>query len=212
MSTSVSDRSTAPTAVNTAFLGRVTAWTCAAGGLTGLLAAAVLTIEKLNLAADPAYVPTCSINPILSCGSVMSSAQAQAFGVPNSLIGVAGFAVVATIGVALLARVRLPRWFWLGVQAGAAFGVLFVHWLIYQSLYVIGALCPYCMLVWAVTIAIFLYVTVHNLHDNARAIPSGLRALAAATARYHSLILVSWYAAIVVAVLHRFWEYWTTLG
>jgi uncharacterized membrane protein len=212
MSTRVADHRTEPAAAITAFLGRVTAWVCTVGGLAGLLAAAVLTIEKLNLAADPTYVPTCSINPILSCGSVMSSPQAQAFGVPNSLIGVAGFAVVSTVGVALLARVQLPRWFWLGLQAGATFGVLFVHWLIYQSLYVIGALCPYCMLVWAATIPTFLYVSVHNLQLNARAIPEGLRALAAGTVRYHSLILVSWYAAIVIAVLHRFWEYWTTLG
>ncbi|MBC9003664.1 vitamin K epoxide reductase family protein [Micromonospora aurantiaca (nom. illeg.)] len=211
MSISLADRRTEPTAAIAAFLGRVTAWICTVGGLGGLLAAAVLTVEKLNLAADPTYVPTCSINPILSCGSVMSSPQAQAFGVPNTLIGIAGFAVVSTIGVALLARVQLPRWFWLGLQAGATFGVLFVHWLIYQSLYVIGALCPYCMLVWAVTIPIFLYVTMHNLYTNARAIPRVLRPSAAAAVRYHSLVLVSWYAAIVVAVLQRFWDYWTTL-
>ena len=38
-----------------------------------------------------------------------------------------------------------------------------MHWLIFQSLYVIGALCPYCMAVWAVTIPICWYVTLHNL-------------------------------------------------
>ena len=41
--------------------------------------------------------------------------------------------------------------------------MVFVHWLIYQSVFVIGALCPYCMVVWAVTIPTFFYVTVHNL-------------------------------------------------
>jgi len=38
-----------------------------------------------------------------------------------------------------------------------------VHWLIFQSLYRIGALCPYCMVVWVVTITVFWNVTLHNL-------------------------------------------------
>ena len=33
---------------------------------------------------------------------------------------------------------------------------MFVHWLIFQSLYRIGALCPYCMVVWAVTISLLV--------------------------------------------------------
>jgi uncharacterized membrane protein len=63
---------------------------------------------------------------------------------------VAGLAIVTTVGVVLLTGAGLPHWFWLGLQAGVTFGVVFVHWLIYQSLYVIGALCPYCMAAWAV--------------------------------------------------------------
>ncbi|MFE9193048.1 vitamin K epoxide reductase family protein [Micromonospora sp. NPDC007208] len=193
------------------FLYRATAWICAVGGVVGLLAAAILIVEKINLFADPGYVPSCSINPILSCGSVMSTSQAEAFGIPNPLIGVAGFAVVSTIGVVLLAGVRLPGWFWLGLQAGATFGVVFVHWLIYQSLYVIGALCPYCLLVWAVTIPIFLYVTLRTLRQHGVAFPRPVQRVTAATASYHSLILTAWYVIILLAILQRFWDYWITL-
>ncbi len=196
------------TAPDTGFLARVTAWVLAIGGGVGLLAAATLTVEKINLLSDADYVPTCSINPILSCGSVMTTPQAAAFGVPNPLLGIAGFAAVTTIGVVLLAGVRLPRWFWLGLQAGATFGVLFVHWLIYQSLYVISALCPYCMVVWVVTIAIFLYTTLHNLRQIP---PSSPLARLAGIAGYHSVVLVAWYAVILAAILHRFWDYWSTL-
>ncbi|MGJ3224853.1 vitamin K epoxide reductase family protein [Micromonospora aurantiaca (nom. illeg.)] len=208
----VTDHPTAPTVAYAALLDRVTAWLCTLGGAAGLLAAAALTVERLNLATDPTYVPTCSINPIVACGSVMTSPQAQAFGVPNTLIGVAGFAALTTIGVALLARVPLPRWFWLGLQAGVTFGVLFVHWLAYHSLYVIGALCPYCVVVWAVTIATFLYVTLRNLHAARRAVPRSLLPPVAAAIRYHSLLLVLWYATVVVAILHRFWASWVTLA
>ncbi|AEB43829.1 vitamin K epoxide reductase family protein [Micromonospora maris] len=190
------------------FVARVTAWVLAVGGGIGLLAAGTLTVEKINLLADADYVPTCSINPILSCGSVMTTPQAAAFGIPNPLLGIAGFAVVTTLGVLLLARVRLPGWCWLGLQAGATFGVVFVHWLIYQSLYVISALCPYCMVVWVVTIAIFLYTSLRNL--GAVAPRSPLARLSGLTG-YHSLILVAWYVLIMLAILVRFWDYWSTL-
>ena len=78
-------------------------WLLLVGGLIGLTAAFVLTVEKFALALDPAYAPTCSINPVLNCGSVMDTPQASAFGFPNSLLGIAGFAVVAAVGAGLLA-------------------------------------------------------------------------------------------------------------
>nr|WP_239099201.1 vitamin K epoxide reductase family protein [Micromonospora andamanensis] len=189
------------------FAVRAVSWVLAVGGGMGLLAALTLTIEKINLLADPGYRPTCSINPILSCGSVMTTPQAAAFGFPNPLIGIAGFSVVTTIGVLLLARVRLPRWVWLGLQAGATFGVLFVHWLIYQSLYRIGALCPYCMVVWMATIAVFWYVTLHNLHQRHLPIPVDTDPLV----RLHTAGLTVWYLTIAALIGHQFWFYWRTL-
>ncbi len=131
---------------------RLIGWILTVGGLLGALAAFVRTVEKIALLKDPAYVPSCSINPILSCGSIMTTAQAEVFGFANPLIGLAAFPVVAATGAAVLARARLPRWWWLTLQAGTVFGVGFVHWLFLQSLYRIGALCPYCMIVWVVAI------------------------------------------------------------
>ncbi|WP_285779251.1 vitamin K epoxide reductase family protein [Microtetraspora sp. NBRC 13810] len=172
------------------------------GGLVGLAAAFTLSIEKIALLKNPAYVPSCSLNPVLSCGSVMNTPQAEAFGFPNPLLGVAGFAIVTTVGVAMLAGAALPRWFWMGLQAGVTFGVVFVHWLIYQSLYVIGALCPYCMVVWAVTIPLFWYVTLHSLRR--------LRT-AHSVIGYHAVPLTLWFLAVITAIGIRFWSYWSTL-
>jgi uncharacterized membrane protein len=173
------------------------------GGLVGLAAALVLTIEKIALLKNPGYVPSCSIDPILSCGSVMRTPQAEVFGFPNPLLGVVGFTVVTTTGVVLAAGARLPRWFWLGLQAGTTFGVVFVHWLMFQSLYVIGALCPYCMAVWAVTIPIFWYTTLNNLRGRNRLVDT--------LGRYHGVVLTVWYVLIAVGVLFAFWSYWLTL-
>jgi uncharacterized membrane protein len=180
----------------------------AVAGAVGFVAAFVLAVERIALLKDPEYVPTCSFNPVLSCGSVMQTWQAEAFGFPNPLIGIAAFAIITTIGVVLLTGATLPRWFWLGLEVGAFLGVVFVHWLIGQSLYSIGALCPYCVVVWVVTIPIFWYVTVHNLQAGHLPSPAGLRRVAV---RNRDLVLAAWYLVVTGLVLIRFWDYWSSL-
>lgn len=134
-----------------------------AGGLVGAAAALVLLIEKFALLARPDYLPSCSIDAVLSCGSIMQTAQSEVLGFPNPIIGLATFPVVAAMGALLLGRTALPTWCWLALQGGATAAVAFVGWLIAQSVAVIGALCPYCMAVWAATIAVFWFVTAENL-------------------------------------------------
>ena len=93
----------------------------------------------------------------------MESAQAALLGFPNPIIGVAAFPVIVATGAALLAGGRLAQWYWLGLQAGVTMAFAFICWLVFQSLYRIGALCPYCMVVWAVVIPLFWYVTARNV-------------------------------------------------
>lgn len=181
---------------------RMLPWLLVIGGILGFVAAFVLTVERIELLKNPAYVPSCSISPILSCGSVMTKPQAAVLGFPNPLLGIAGFAIVVTIGMALLAGARLPRWFWLGLQAGATIGVGFIHWLIVQSLYSIGALCPYCMVVWVVTIPIFWYVTLYNLRR---------QRWARVLSENHAVVLTVWLLGILGLIVLRFWDYWVSL-
>lgn len=185
------------------------AWLLIVGGLVGLAAAFVLTAEKFALLADPTYVPSCSINPVMSCGSVMSSSQAEVFGFPNPLLGLVGFTAVAVTGAALLGGARLPGWYRAGLQVGVTFGMLFVHWLAFQSLYRIGALCPYCLVVWAVTIPLFWYVTLDNLTTG----PDQGRAgrLAWWVRDFHGVVLTLWLLTFVVAIAVRFWDSWLLL-
>lgn len=181
------------------------------GGSVGLVAAVILLVEKITLIADPAYVPTCDISPVLSCGSVMNTPQAEAFGIPNPVLGIAGFAAVAAIGAACLAGAVFARWFWVLVQAGVSFAVVFVHWLIYQSVFVIGALCPYCMIVWIVTIPVFWYVSVANLQPLRTIGTAGIRRALSVLTEYRGAILTAWYLIIAGLIAYRFWDYWITL-
>lgn len=183
----------------------------AIGGFIGLTAAVVLLVEKVELIKNPDYIPSCSINPILSCGSVMTTSQAEAFGIPNPILGIAGFAAIGVVGAALLSGATFHRWFWLGVQAGVTFAVVFVHWLMYQSLYVIGALCPYCMVVWAVTIPIFWHTTIRNLQPLRDTGPRGAARAIRTITEYRGAILTAWYLTILALIAHRFWDYWITL-
>jgi uncharacterized membrane protein len=174
-------------------------------GVIGLTAAITLTLEKIRLLEDPAYVPSCSINPVLSCGSVMITPQASAFGFPNPLLGVVGFAVVVVTGVLAVAKVALPRWYWAGLAAGTLLGTVFVHWLIDQSLYHIGALCPYCMVVWAVTIPLLVVVSSIALQ------PLAGNAVARFLYQWRWPLVVLWFTAVLLVILERFWNYWSTL-
>ncbi|MEV6399608.1 vitamin K epoxide reductase family protein, partial [Streptomyces sp. NPDC051907] len=144
-------------------------------GAAGLLAAWVITLDKFKLLEDPNFTPGCSLNPVVSCGSIMKSEQAAVFGFPNPMLGLAAYAAVVAVGAGLLAGARYRRWFWLGLNAGTAFGVGFCTWLQYQSLYSINALCLWCSLAWVATIVMFCYVTVHNVEHRIVKVPEGLR-------------------------------------
>ena len=180
-------------------------------GMIGLAAAFIILYEKLHILANPNYKPSCSINPIISCGSVMSSKQGSVFGFPNPILGLIGFSVVITTGMALLAGAKLKRWFWLGLQAGVLFGIVFVHWLFYQSVYNIQALCPYCVVVWSAMIPLFWYTTLYNLRERNIPTPKRLKKPVAFMQKYHADILLVWFLIIIGLILEHFWYYWETL-
>lgn len=192
-------------------LERVYPWLLAIGGIIGVLMAFIITVEKIHLLKDPNFIPECNINPIISCGNIMKSEQASVFGFPNPLMGLVGFSVVTTIGMAMLAGAKFKRWFWLGLQAGTIFGVLFCMWLFHEAVYEIGSLCPYCIVVWAVTIPMFIYTTIWNVRNGFITIPARFKRFAEFKMRHHGDILILWYLLIFLAILTHFWYYWKTL-
>ena len=187
------------------------AWGLIVGGVIGFIAAAVLLVERIKLAQDSAYVPSCSINPVLSCGSVMETAQAALLGFPNPIIGVAAFPVVVTTGVAILAGAQLARWYWLGLQIGVTAGLALVIWLAFQSIYRIGALCPYCMVVWAVVIPLFWYVTLRNLSDGAVGERARRSSATSTLTEWHAPLLLLAFLVLIGSITEQFWSYWSTL-
>lgn len=189
-------------------LAKALPWILIISGIIGIIGSFILTYDKLQLSANPNFVPNCNLNPIVSCGSVMSSSEGSVFGFPNSFIGLAAFAVFATIGVAMLAGAKFKRWFWLGLEGGSIFAVLFVHWLFYHSVYVINALCPYCISVWVVVITSFLYITFYNIDVGHITIPKRFQKIYAWKRRHHIDLLVLWLLIIGGLILKHFWYYY----
>ncbi|MEE6140048.1 vitamin K epoxide reductase family protein [Mycobacterium sp. 050128] len=183
----------------------LSAWWVLIAGVIGLASSATLTVEKIDLLLNPSYVPSCNLNPILSCGSVMVTPQASLLGFPNPLLGIVAFTVVLVAGVLAVAKVSIPHWFWVSLEVGLLVGAGFVHWLIFESLYRIGALCPYCMVVWAMTIT--LLVVVGSIVF--RPVLDGTAARLLYQWRWS--ITALWFTAVFLLIMVRFWDYWSTL-
>lgn len=180
-------------------------------GAFALLASVMIMHEKLAVLQDPNHIAICDVNPILSCGSVMDSKAAEVFGFQNTYLGLIGFPVVITIGMAMLAGATFKRWFWQATQIGMTLTLAFILWLMYHSVFTINALCMFCMILWASVIPAFWYTTVYNLRNGNIFIPSKLKAANSFIQKHHLDILISIVLIIVGYILYRFWYYFGTL-
>lgn len=180
-------------------------------GLAGLIASFILTYDKIQVLMNPSYDPGCNINPILSCGSVMKTEQASLLGVPNTVFGLMAFTALITLGFIVLAGAKLQRWIWIVAQLAATVGVVFMHYLFFQGVYRINAICPWCFVVWMITIPIFWYLTLYNLREGNLKFAKRFRPVVDFAQKNHGNILVVWYLVILGIILERFWYYWSTL-
>ena len=180
------------------------------GGAIGIIASFALTYDKIHLLQNPAYQPSCNLNPVFSCMSVMKSAQANILGAPNTVFGLIAFTAVTMLGAMVLAGAVCKRWFWQIAQLVATMGIVFMHYLFFEAVFRIHAICPWCFLVWMVTIPVFFGLTIYNLRQgNLKFLR--FRLLAPFIDHYNIDILVLWYLIIFVILLIKFWYYWQTL-
>lgn len=183
-----------------------------AAGALGTFASFMLAIEEIDHLKHPAAKLACDLNPVVGCGANMDTWQGHVlFGIPNQFIGLIVFAAVATIGFAILAGGKFRRWFWLGLQAGLLFGLVFVHWFMYESLAVIKHLCPYCMLTWVAVITAFWYTTLYNIRSGTIRLGKRHDQIASFLERHHADIIAAWFLVILGLILWRFWYYWQTV-
>ena len=164
----------------------------------GLTASLVLSVDAIVLAGDPNAALSCNISETISCAKVGITWQANLLGFPNAFLGLIAEPVVITIAVAGLGGVRFPRWFMNTAMAVYAIGLAFAYWLFFQAYFVIGALCPWCLLVTVTTTTVFMSMLRVNLSDNTFGLPPRAQAKVAYLLRIGVDI---WATVLIVAVL-----------
>ncbi|GAA1469412.1 vitamin K epoxide reductase family protein [Microbacterium thalassium] len=167
-------------------------------GVIGWFAAFELTVEKFVLLADPTATASCDFSVLVQCGKNLESWQGSVFGFPNPVLGLAGWMAPLVVGFAILARARFAPWFWWFFWGGFLFAFGFVCWLIYQSIFNLGTLCPWCMVTWAVTIPSFYAVTLHVLRSGQVPVPASVRSVADRLMAWVPLMAILSYATILL--------------
>lgn len=158
---------------------------------------ALLHAEITHL-ANPNEIAACDFNSLFGCGSSLNSAPAHLlFGLPNSALGIAAFALVMLIALLDAAGTSLPKWLWWAFSLGCIGALCWVGYFVFLSITHFAALCPYCTVVWFMTIPIAVFTLGYA---NARAhLPLG--GLGTHLWNYRWLCTFALWVAIVLAVL-----------
>ena len=164
-------------------------------GIIAFAAAFALTLDYIRLLEDPNAQLSCSFSVLIGCATNLAAPQGAVLGFPNSLIGLAAWSALITIGVAILAGARFARWFWVGLNLGMLGAMIFVIWLIIESIFVLDVLCPWCMVTWAVTTPVFLAVTLYNFKVGNLPGGASVRRVAAAAYSWMFVITIVCYIA-----------------
>ena len=98
------------------------------GGLLGVVSGAWQTVERIAYAAGTDSGSICEINSVLSCNSVYSHWQSSALGIPNTMISIPVFAMLAAVGLAGLLGSRLSGSFLTTMLGATVFMAAFLTW------------------------------------------------------------------------------------
>jgi uncharacterized membrane protein len=175
--------------------------------IVGFAASFVLMLEHIALLKDPLHQLSCSFNPVLSCGPIMQSDTATVFGFPNPLMGLASFAAQGLLGLAILAGAKMRSWFWKLYSLTVLGSIGFTLFLMYESLFVIKAICIYCLAVWIVLILSSWYTFQYMLAE--KHLSSFTRTgVGMWIRRHHGDILLMIYLVLTGLILHEFWYFY----
>ena len=114
--------------------------------------------------SDPLF--SCQISVLVTCGPNLLSPGGNLLGFSNSIIGMTLFLGPVYAGVSALAAPEgLRVWFWRVFTVFVLGGFALVHFFAYRSVFEYGSLCPWCMVVWLVTIPLFWFTLGWALRD-----------------------------------------------
>ena len=176
------------------------------GAIGSLVASFVLSVEAVELAANPEAVLSCSVNVVINCATVGVHPSAHLLGFPNSFLGLIAEPIVITVAIAGLAGVKFPRKFMFTAQIFYTLGLVFAYWLFATSYFVIGALCPWCLLVTATTTFVWFAIIRYNIRENNLYLPKKVSDWANGIVRrdYDKAALFGLITLVIIAILSKY--------
>lgn len=178
------------------------------GSVLSLLAAFVLSVEAVELAKNPDAALNCNVNVVLNCATVNNHPTGTLFGFPNSFLGLIAEPIVITVAIAGLAGVLFPRLFMFFAQIGYSLGFIFALYLFSISYFVIGALCPWCLLVTLTTTLVWFAITRYNIRENNLYLPKNIQKTFYHWIEkdYDKLLMFGFISIVIAAILLKYGE------
>lgn len=171
-------------------------------GVAGGIVAFLLYLEYIGqlTGADP--IITCSWSVLVTCGPNLLSLAGNLLGFTNAILGIVLFGGPVYAGAsALAAPGGLRPWYWRVYGLFLLGGFLLVHLFAWRSIFEFGSLCPWCMVVWLVTIPLFWFTLAWQLREGVWG--PGARRAGAVLLTWAPLVTVLDYALIAVAAQLR---------
>lgn len=176
-----------------------------------LVTSLILSAETLALARAPQKMLSCDFNNVVSCSRVAQTWQAEVvrFGelsFPNAFFGIAAESVFVTLAVIGMIRVRVPRWFAACTWLGGLCALLYAYWLFSQSMFVIHALCPWCIVLMFSTTVQFMSLSHASVSSQGLLVQRFPWIERYYRMRYDLLVDMLWIAVLVALILSQYWN------
>jgi uncharacterized membrane protein len=131
-------------------------WAIMAFSLGGGIVAGYLVKLHAAIAGNPKR-GLCTFTDTVSCDKVLASPYAEIAGIPVALIGLGGFALLFGLAAwRLVLGERSPRQLPSVLLLVAAVGLVFELGMTWIELFVIQAVCPYCLMALGLIAATFV--------------------------------------------------------
>ena len=131
-------------------LGRWVGWTAFVLSLLAVADAIYLTVAHYTTTS----VLMCPGNSVVNCAKVTTSSESTFLGMPVAVLGLVFYAVVAVVNWPGFWRSN-PPWLRLARLILIAGGMLFVLYLVYAEVVLIGNICIYCTIIHIITLILF---------------------------------------------------------
>jgi uncharacterized membrane protein len=170
--------------------------------ITGFTGSFILTLDKFDILSNPDVVLPCDISNIFSCGIVMRSRWSEIFGIPWSLLGIAGYPAALLTGILLMDRKKLNPFLTFAVYFPPFLAFVLSTWFMWLSAYVIGTFCPWCIVSAVSSTSIYFALTIINLKENNFRLSAKQSDYLQAKIRgsWHVPFIVLWFIFMIVLV------------